>query len=99
MIVGNGFDLAHNFPTSYEDSRKAYSENEYMQRFEEFIMNMHSEFCDNTKWYEFESNIENAAGIIFSKQFDNVSNPEKYFVLDKVTEECNALFKEILNCK
>lgn len=95
IIIGNGFDLAHNFPTSYEDFRKAYSENEHMQRFEEFIMSIHSEFGDNTKWYEFESSIEKAASIIFSKQFDDVSNPEKYFILDKEMEKCNTLFEEI----
>lgn len=95
IIVGNGFDLAHNFPTSYEQFRKAYSENEYMQKFEKFIIGMQSEFCDNTKWYEFESSIENAAGAIFSKQFDNSSNSEKYIMLEKEMEACNALFKEI----
>lgn len=95
IIIGNGFDLAHNFPTSYKDFRKAYSENEHMQRFEEFIMSIHSEFGDNTKWYEFESSIEKAASIIFSKQFDDVSNPERYFILDKEMEKCNTLFEEI----
>lgn len=49
-----------------------------MQSFEEFIIGMHSEFCSNTKWYEFESSIENVAGVIFSKQFYDVSNQVDY---------------------
>ena len=51
-IIGNGFDLAHGYKTSYE----AFSENTNAESLKKF-----KSYCDNESeietWYNFEENI------------------------------------------
>ena len=95
IIVGNGFDYLIIFLHPINILEKHIQKMNICKSLKKFIISMQSEFCDNTKWYEFESSIENVAGAIFSRQFDDSSNSEKYIMLEKKMEDCNALFKEI----
>ena len=95
IIVGNGFDLAHGFKTSYNDFRKAYSENDYMKKFESVSKMIFSK--NEIKWYDFELNIEKISSAVFSDNYKDPLNDEYIIEIDKKMNEFNSLFEEIKN--
>lgn len=97
VIVGNGFDLAHGLKTSYDDFRKAYTDNEYMKKFKQLSSIVLTTNNNSQKWYDFESNIEAISRTVFQKTFKDLENDEFIKSIDKEMEICNSLFEEIKN--
>ncbi|MGQ4226156.1 AbiH family protein [Enterococcus mundtii] len=86
FIIGNGFDMAHDLPTSYEKNLKSILKEKNPDLFE-LINNLYFIFDKNGKdyWSEFE------------KYLGKVTEDERKKLIEFIEEQINCYFQELPN--
>ena len=88
-IIGNGFDLTHEFQTGYQ----SFSERTPSPYFEKF-----KAFCDDEStiinWYDFENNIRILTGKLFQQSITDECDPDDN---QKAVDDLRVIFREIHN--
>lgn len=100
VIVGNGFDLAHDLNTSYKDFIDSNLDKKSIRKYKEYLLemnsdnNFYSENQENT-WYYFEQRFEELILWNYGKAFSSEDKEIDYEVLYKELNDLNATFEEI----
>ena len=105
ILVGNGFDMAHQLDTSYRSFVDKNKNNHIIKEFRELVDKADNEsflFNDdgtakNISWFSFEEQMERIANWMFEKNFSEGTNFAEYEVLDKQMEQYNTLFAKLAN--
>lgn len=95
VIIGNGFDLAHDLKTSYKEFAEKYKDHAIIKQFHQYVDILDSEnpFVDedgilkNIEWYSFELNMER----LVEWNYQNAINLGGIYV-EKTISELNNLF-------
>ena len=99
IVVGNGFDLAHNLHTSYKDFANYYINSSEINEFkslEEEIKSNYSEFPEeNNTWYYFEDWIVSVSRYCFEKEFQSGGDEGKVKNAIQKMNDCNDLFHKM----
>lgn len=82
-IIGNGFDLAHNYKTNYSD---------FVERTDDEILDIFKSLCSEEKintWYEFENNIKTISFDLYQQNFTDSADYDK---ISEKTAKLNKIF-------
>lgn len=85
-IIGNGFDLAHGYDTTYRS---------FVDRTQSEVLDEFRQMCDNegiTTWYDFENNIKELSLNLYQKAVMGSDAPEAY---DTMIARANDVFKKL----
>jgi hypothetical protein len=94
-IIGNGFDLHHNFPTSYGYFEK-FMENWSKPMYHE-IHHFWKFKLTNDKWSDFENDLSTYNSEKMYNEFSQINeNPE--YIAEKCASETQKLYEGITNC-
>ena len=94
IIIGNGFDLAHNLPTNFYDFVTEYENHPVLKEFER----LSKKFEGNGKyltWYYFEEEMENISNTQFSRSIMNGHTSKDYEEYNQEMEHYNQLFSDL----
>lgn len=85
-IIGNGFDLAHGYDTTYRS---------FVERTQSEVLDEFRQMCDDegiTTWYDFENNIKELSLNLYQKAVMGSDAPEVY---DDKIAHANDIFKKL----
>ncbi|MDY4278317.1 MAG: AbiH family protein [Faecalicoccus sp.] len=94
VIIGNGFDLAHDLPTSYKKFALTYKNHDILKKFERLSKEIGSAEKPST-WYSFEEEIERISNVQFSRTIMDAQSREDYAKRTQEMENCNRLFFQL----
>lgn len=91
-IIGNGFDLNHDYKTRYYD---------FSQSTNDLALKNFKSYCENekdsiTNWYDFEENVSKISTALFSKQFEERNIYGNHLKeIESEIDKFNLFFKKI----
>ena len=94
VIIGNGFDLAHDLPTSYKKFALTYKNHDILKKIERLSKEIGSAEKPST-WYSFEEEIERISNVQFSRTIMDAQSREDYAKRTQEMENCNRLFFQL----